>query len=162
MNQPFKNYRPMNARWARNDRAAANRVLVVQADPAMRAMLAETVAAAGADLFEVHTGCEALDVLAAGFRGAVILDGNLPDADGLTVLARIRTMDPSLPVIYATDELARGRAKERALDDAFAFCDSGELLACLPTLLVEALNAMGRDAVSSQAPAARPSLRSVA
>lgn len=49
-----------------------------------------------------HTGTEAIARAQSYVFDAVLLDLMLPDVDGLSVLAALRTIDPSLPVIIVT------------------------------------------------------------
>ena len=71
----------------------ARRVLVVDDEPSIRAVLAAYLRAEGFDVTEAATGAEALRV--CGLReqapDLVLLDIGLPDIDGLEVLRRLRT-----------------------------------------------------------------------
>ena len=150
-NQTFS-YTPISPRWARNDRPACNRVMVVESDPTLRAEMRAILRDLRCEIFEVHCGSEALALLGAGFRGTIILDGCLPDADGATVFERIRRADPSLPVIFAAEDLTVRSGLDRVRDDAFAFCEAGEIVHRLPTLLPDALLAMGHAVTDREQP----------
>jgi len=76
-------------------------VLVVEADPVDREMLAQTLTGAGYVVRTVSTGGRALNVLRANDFDAVTLDLALPDMSGLEVLRRFRRGDkkPTVPII---------------------------------------------------------------
>jgi len=56
----------------------------------------------GLEVSTALTGQEALDFLKAQTADLVILDFNLPDMDGLDVLAGIKKINPDIPVIFMT------------------------------------------------------------
>ncbi|QDL93413.1 sigma-54-dependent Fis family transcriptional regulator [Paroceanicella profunda] len=77
-------------------------ILLVDDERAVRTALAQTLDLAG---FEVRTASaliEAMDHVTAGFPGAVISDVRMPGRDGFDLLARIRALDPDLPVVLLT------------------------------------------------------------
>lgn len=79
----------------------AGAVLIVEDDPENRAVLAETVAAAGYHFDAVDRGEAALDALRSGWFDAVLLDISMPGIDGFEVLRRIRAEHGpgALPII---------------------------------------------------------------
>ena len=86
------------------------RVLVVDDEPS----LAELLTLAGRhEGWDVRTAPDGLTAVrtAREFRpDAVVLDGMLPDIDGLEVLARLRSETPGLPVLFLT---ARDSVQDR-------------------------------------------------
>jgi DNA-binding NtrC family response regulator len=76
-------------------------VLIVDDERLVRWSLAERLRADGLEVSEAATVQTALDQLTKS-PDAVILDYQLPDGDGLTVLKRIRQHDPDLPVVMLT------------------------------------------------------------
>jgi two-component system response regulator AtoC len=79
------------------------RVLVVDDEPAVRFALEEALAAGG---FEVITAAGAAEALPrAAAVDVVLTDLVMPGEDGLALAARLRELDPDLPVILLT---ARG------------------------------------------------------
>jgi signal transduction histidine kinase len=84
---------------------ALGRVLVVDDDPAFRALVRRAFTAAAAEIAEVGDGAGALELLHAEPPvDVVVLDLNIPPPDGWQVLAEIRA-DPrlaDLPVVIVT------------------------------------------------------------
>ncbi|HVT47709.1 MAG TPA: sigma-54 dependent transcriptional regulator [Vicinamibacterales bacterium] len=77
------------------------RVLVVDDESLVRWSIVERLQADGHDVVEAATAAEALARAAAGVD-LVLLDYRLPDDDGLTVLRRLRELDPDALVIMLT------------------------------------------------------------
>jgi len=84
-------------------------ILVVDDEQLIRWALLERLRAAGHHVLEAETGADALDRVREGVD-LVLLDYKLPDTDGVTVLRRIKEVDPDILVIlltaYATVETA--------------------------------------------------------
>ena len=78
---------------------AANKVLVVDDERLVRWSLTQRLRAEGMDVIEAGTAAEALQARAPD---AAILDYRLPDGDGLSVLRRLREIDPDIPVVMLT------------------------------------------------------------
>ena len=81
------------------------RVLVVDDEPALAALIAQQLQPLGVDAVPVHSGAEALELLRRGERfDAMTLDVLMPEMDGLEVLRAVRA-DPrlrDLPVIFVS------------------------------------------------------------
>ena len=89
--------------------ATPDRILIVDDDPEIRRLLADYLAKNG---FEVHTARDGREMRQALERHAidfVVLDLNLPDADGLALCRRLRA-ESDLPVLMLT---ARGEETDR-------------------------------------------------
>jgi len=80
---------------------AARTVLVVDDESLVRWSLRERLTADGLRVVEAGTAAEAIDQATRGVD-LVLLDLKLPDADGVTVLRRIRELDPDVPVMMLT------------------------------------------------------------
>ncbi|MDT9001908.1 response regulator transcription factor [Paucibacter sp. APW11] len=94
-----------------NQSASRERLLLVEDDPALAAMLVEYLGQAGYGVVQVGHGQAALAEAAAQAFGAVVLDLGLPDIDGLDVCRQLRARS-DVPVLMLT---ARGDAMDRVL-----------------------------------------------
>ncbi len=80
---------------------AVRRVLVVDDEQLVRWSLTERLKAEHHDVLEAATAAEALERAEAGVD-LVLLDYKLPDDNGLSVLKRLRALDPDIVVIMLT------------------------------------------------------------
>jgi DNA-binding NtrC family response regulator len=96
------------------------RILVVDDDPDIRTILADRLTARGHDLLEATDGIKALELCARELPDLMLLDLDLPGADGLTVLDRLRheSLGPTVVVItaFATIENAVEAMRRGAFD----------------------------------------------
>lgn len=88
----------------------ARRVLVVEDDGRLRALIARELRSAGYLVDAVASGGEALARLVDGDVDLVLLDLNLPDVDGVEVAERIRRDGSDVPIVMVT---ARGDVDSR-------------------------------------------------
>ena len=82
--------------------ASQGRILVVDDDGEMRALLAEVLREAGYDVKEAANGAEALIRLRAESFAAIVLDKNMPGLTGLDLLPGMRVICPETPVVLIT------------------------------------------------------------
>jgi DNA-binding response OmpR family regulator len=95
------------------------RVLVVDDDEIIRAVVRRLAENAGAEVTDAENGEAALRALYAGRPDIVVLDIDLPGLDGWQVLERIRQL-ADLPVVMLSahdDELEKVRALQAGADD---------------------------------------------
>jgi DNA-binding NtrC family response regulator len=79
------------------------RVLVVDDEPLIRWSIAETLGAAGHQVIEAQDAVSTLRVLAeAPTPDLILLDFRLPDSNDLGLLAEIRRIVPTTPVVMMT------------------------------------------------------------
>jgi PAS domain S-box-containing protein len=100
------------------DAGKSRRLLVAEADPAVRLLVAEAFAAAGYQAEPAATAGEALGLLRAaqGHFDAIIIDCDLPDKDGFTLLSDVRGQYSDLPaVLTVKPDDKRTTADQRAL-----------------------------------------------
>lgn len=96
------------------------RVLVVEDESRVASFIAKGLSGAGFVTEVVGTGAEAVRRTLEGAADLVLLDVGLPDIDGFTALAEIRTVDQATPVIMLTargDVSSRVRGLELGADD---------------------------------------------
>ena len=87
----------------------AERILIIDDDARLAAMVSDYLAAAGFTVERRLTGQEGLDAAARGTPDAVILDLMLPDLDGFEVCRRLRA-GSDVPILMLT---ARGEDTDR-------------------------------------------------
>ncbi|MCC7491670.1 MAG: sigma-54-dependent Fis family transcriptional regulator [Fimbriimonadaceae bacterium] len=85
------------------------RVLIVDDEPAILTLLQYQIGKLGYELVTAANGAEALAAFTAQRPDAVLLDVNLPDLDGLTVLDRLKQADADVPVLMMTAAYLGGR-----------------------------------------------------
>jgi two-component system response regulator FlrC len=79
-----------------------HKVLVVEDDPGVRAMLAQTLDRNGYDVQSAVDGSEALSKIRGNRFSLVITDVRLPKVNGLKLLGEIKQSTPQVPVIVIT------------------------------------------------------------
>lgn len=110
-------------------------VLIVDDNPDIRDSLSDMLIHEGYAVESIGHGAEAIRLVKQKRYGAAILDMQLPDLDGLSVLKVLTELDPNLPIIVIT---AHGTMENRSgslTRGAFAYLtkpyDSGEVKAIL-------------------------------
>jgi DNA-binding NarL/FixJ family response regulator len=80
------------------------RFLIVEDNTLMRKMLAETLRArfSGADLLEAVNGKEALSFTEETRPDLILMDIELPDANGLDLTRRIKARDPAIRILVVS------------------------------------------------------------
>jgi len=96
------------------DAGKSRRLLVAEADPAVRLLAAEAFTAAGYHAEPAATASEALGLLRAaqGRFDAIIIDCDLPDKEGFVLLSAIRGQYSDLPAVLTVKP-----GDERAISD---------------------------------------------
>ena len=89
-------------------------ILVVDDEPHVSEMLEEYFAELGYSVDVATTGDEALRLAVAKRPDAVILDMRLPDMSGEQLLAKLRTLDGSLPIVMLSGYAASTGSAERS------------------------------------------------
>ncbi len=85
-----------------NSVTAPARLLVVDDEPTILALLSGSLQLAGFEVLTAASGGEATRAVASGRPDLVLLDVMLPDGDGFEVLRRIRSGGAEVPVIFLT------------------------------------------------------------
>jgi two-component system, NtrC family, C4-dicarboxylate transport response regulator DctD len=95
-------------------------VLLVDDEDELRRSTAQSLDLAGFSVRDFAGAERALDFITQGFNGVVVTDIRMPGMDGMTLMARIRDIDPDIPVILATGhgdvQLAVRAMREGAYD----------------------------------------------
>ena len=92
-------------------RSPISRILLVEDDPRLAALVGEYLGEAGYHVSVAKTGAAGLERAAREAFDALVLDLMLPDIDGLEVCRRLRAVSP-LPILMLT---ARGDAMDRVI-----------------------------------------------
>jgi DNA-binding NtrC family response regulator len=118
------------------------RVLVVDDEPLIRWALAEMLTDLGCEVGQAGDARSALSAMceAAPFD-IVLLDVRLPDSDDLTLLARVRSLDPAARIIVMSAHGTRDMAERAASLGAFTFLSKPFELAKVAALVAEARDA---------------------
>ncbi|MBL0916828.1 MAG: sigma-54-dependent Fis family transcriptional regulator, partial [Sphingopyxis sp.] len=95
-------------------------LIFVDDDDALRAATTQSLELAEIEVRAFADATSALAEINAGFSGAVVTDIRMPRLDGLEFFARIRAIDPEIPVILITGHadvpMAIGALKDGAFD----------------------------------------------
>jgi DNA-binding response OmpR family regulator len=91
--------------------AAPGRILVVDDDPGVGAVLSEFFTGKGFEVVTAQGGLEALSRLERDRPDAILLDVRMPDLDGIEVLRRVREANPWVGVLMmsANDDVVAAR-----------------------------------------------------
>lgn len=116
------------------DAGKAKRILLVEADPAVRLLAGESFASAGYHADPAATANEAMGKLRAaqGRYDAIVIDANLPDKDWVLLLGEVRSLYVNVPIVV-TGADASSKADQRT-----AFVDKPFTAA----MILEALSAI--------------------
>lgn len=95
-------------------------VLLVDDEEELRRSTAQSLDLAGFSVRDFGSAEGALDFITQGFNGVLITDIRMPGMDGMTLMNRVRDIDPDIPVILATGhgdvQLAVKAMREGAYD----------------------------------------------
>ncbi|MEO0830318.1 MAG: response regulator [Pseudomonadota bacterium] len=81
-----------------------DRVLLIEDDEALRMALTQTLELADLTVIQANGLDQARRTIRANFPGVVLSDLRMPQHDGFSVLERVKSVDPELPVIFLTGE----------------------------------------------------------
>jgi DNA-binding NtrC family response regulator len=114
-------------------------ILIVEDDVRQRALLSEFLSANALKAVTAGTCLEAEHICRTHHPDAAILDYELPDGNALGLMIRLRTIDPSLPIIILTGQGSIQRAVEAVKLGADQFLTKPVDLATLTVLLHRSL-----------------------
>jgi two-component system chemotaxis response regulator CheY len=91
------------------------KILLVDDSKTMRTIQKKILLALGnVEFAEAGDGVEALKIIAdtAGGFGLILVDWNMPNMDGLTLVGRIRLADKKTPMLMVTTEAEKSRVMD--------------------------------------------------
>lgn len=95
-------------------------ILLVDDEEELRRSSSQALDLAGFEVRSFAAGEPVLDIVGYGFDGIVVTDIRMPDMDGMTLMGKIREIDPDIPVILITGhadiQLAVKAMREGAYD----------------------------------------------
>jgi two-component system C4-dicarboxylate transport response regulator DctD len=100
-----------------------SRVILVDDDEQMRRSTEQSLELAGFQVSAFKTAEDALGHAGPGLNGVVVTDIRMPAMDGMTLLARLREVDPELPVILITGHAEVQLAVEAMRRGAYDFIE---------------------------------------
>jgi two-component system, chemotaxis family, chemotaxis protein CheY len=111
------------------------KILLVDDSTTMRNIQKKVLSALpGAEFAEAGDGVEALDVIAAsGKFDLIVIDWNMPNMDGYTLVGKIRSNDGNTPLIMCTTEAE----KQRVMDAIKAGVNNFVIKPFTPDMLME-------------------------
>lgn len=122
------------------ERPGGGRILVVDDDPAIRAMLEETLAAQGYETRGAADGTEAVRAIVEDPPDVVLLDIYMPRLSGVEALPAIRALAPGAQVIMVSGsgdvEVAKRALAFGAFDYVLKPVDLGRLIQIVETAMV--------------------------
>ncbi len=119
------------------------RVLLVDDDAQMRASTVQALELAGLAVTGFTSAEEVLDHAGPGLNGVVVSDIRMPGMDGMTLLQRLRDMDPDLPVILITGHAEVQLAVEAMRRGAYDFIEKPFVAQSLIAVLRRAMDHRG-------------------
>jgi two-component system C4-dicarboxylate transport response regulator DctD len=96
-------------------------VILVDDDKALRRATRQTLELAGFEVADFPSALDALNSVTFEYDGVVVTDVRMPQIDGLQFFARIKTIDPDLPVILITGHGDIPMAVQAIQDGAYDF-----------------------------------------
>ena len=111
------------------------KILVIDDAPNVRALLELLLRPQGYDVILADNGWKGLQLYRQDHPDVIVLDLNMPELDGVTVLKQIRSVDPKQPVIVLTGNSAPETERQvRALGVSEFILKGSSLHLLWPTL----------------------------
>jgi two-component system C4-dicarboxylate transport response regulator DctD len=98
-------------------------VLLVDDEDELRRSTAQSLDLSGLKVRDFASAERALDFVNPGFNGVVVSDIRMPGMDGMTLMARVREIDPDIPVILVTGHGDVQLAVKAMRDGAYDFME---------------------------------------
>lgn len=120
-----------------NHQPRAKRLMMIEDEPLIVDGIRQLLSFEGIEVDAVDCGSEAVAAVARFRPDIVLLDFGLPDMDGVEVYSRIRMVEPSLPVIFATGHGDRRLIQEGLGDSRTRFLQKPFEMAALMEVIAE-------------------------
>jgi two-component system chemotaxis response regulator CheY len=89
------------------------KILLVDDSRTIRNIQKNTLKSLGyTDILEASDGLEALNYVSKERPGLILVDWNMPNMDGITLIKKVRETDKALPIIMVTTEAEKSRVIE--------------------------------------------------
>jgi two-component system C4-dicarboxylate transport response regulator DctD len=98
-------------------------VLLVDDEDELRRSTAQSLDLSGLKVRDFASAERALDFVNPGFNGVVVTDIRMPGIDGMTLMGRVREIDPDIPVILVTGHADVQLAVKAMRDGAYDFME---------------------------------------
>ncbi|MET0515087.1 MAG: PAS domain S-box protein [Nitrospiraceae bacterium] len=121
----------------------ATPILIIDDDPDIRESLGDMLVHEGYDVQSVPDGTEALQRVRRERYSAAVLDVQLPDLNGLSVMKVMMELDPSLPIIVLTGHASQENTVGSLVKGAFAYLTKPYNTQELKAVLRRAVNVKG-------------------
>lgn len=116
------------------------KILIIDDEPSVRALLDIRLRHEGYDVFFADSGWKGLELYRQAHPDVIVLDLRMPELDGVAVLKEIRSVDLKQPVIILTgDTTPEAERQARALGVS-GFIVKGSSMKCLVDTLKCLLN----------------------
>jgi DNA-binding response OmpR family regulator len=111
---------PLDAGTADAEARSGGRLLICEDDPDAARVMAEVLSHEGFQADVAGTARDALAMARDGVYSAALVDLQLPDADGVSLIRALKAGDGprAMPVIVVSGDVARGKARGRSLEVA--------------------------------------------
>jgi len=116
---------------------AAQKLLIIDDESSISEGIAALLEQDGIDVQSITSGLQATQAIVRFHPDVVVLDLGLPDMDGREVYARIRELEPLLPIIFATGHGDRRILHDRLNDPHTRFLQKPFEIASLIEMIVD-------------------------
>lgn len=123
------------------------KILVVDDDKEVRAVMKGVLELEGFQVYEAHNGLKAIRMFNNDRPDTVLLDLHMPGMGGMEVLSKLRMIDPSVPVVILTGFGGIPNALEAGKCGAHAFLEKSSEIEDIVLELKEAIEARQQAAL---------------
>ncbi len=123
--------------------ARTRRILIIEDEALIVEGLSLMLSSCGFEVQTTHFGAQAADLFGAFRPNVVLLDLGLPDMDGIEVYSRIRQLDKSVPVIFASGHGDRRAIQNEITDSRIRFLQKPFEISALTSTIADVTQAEG-------------------